>query len=358
MSLTRKYTNVIPETQCIGDSLNTININYENLDFSLQVVDNLLTSIPSLMNIRLSLRETQSITTTDVISNTLYIHPYNGNVVFLYNTTTERWELKTLSGVISKSLQGLAANTNYDIYLSYNTTTDSFEVSFDTWALSTPGSTPPTTNILNGVLVKVDDPGKRLIGCLRTTNAGQTEVSFGRTSAVGGSHPKLLLWNLYNQQPASFSILETGTLISGINRWQSTVDGDQANSDGPFEMFGNNPSAGITGANNRVSFITRQPVVAQLNSIHYTDNNICFYYGYSLDVQTPMVTDIFARTPGQPIYESCRNGDLSQAFNSTISPGYHFIQIVSMTYTGQLQRYLVWTGDRHSYGTVGTITAY
>lgn len=351
MSLIRQYTNEILETQCIGDSLNTINTNYQNLDFAVQGVDSLVKSIPSLMNIRMSLSLTDPITPGNgLASNTLYIHPYNGNNVSLYNTTKNVWEIRTFPSVISRSLQGLASNTNYDVYLSYNTTTNNFEVSFETWGTQIPGATPPNTAIaIDGVLVKNDNFGRRLIGCLRTTNAGQTEISFGRVSAVGGSHPKVLVWNLYNQQPTTFSILETGTVAS-INYWDSTVNGDNAGANGPFEMFG--------GPGNKVSFICRQPTVVQLNSIHYTGNNICFYFGYSLDVETPMVSDIFTRTPGQPIYESCRNGDLAQAFNSTIPAGYHYIQIVSMTYASQLQRYLVWTGDRHSYGTVGTIAAY
>jgi hypothetical protein len=348
--MSRKYTNTISETQCIGDSLNTINTNYENLDLGLQGIDSLLTSIPSLMNIRMSLSPTLPILAANsTVSNTLYIHPYNGNVVFLYNTVNNAWELKRLTSVISRPLQGLAANTNYDVYLSYNTTLNNFEVSFVAWANQLEGSTPPATSIQDGVLVKISDPGSRLIGCIRTTNAGQTEISFGRNSAVGGSHPKIFVWNLYNQQPTSFSILETGSVAS-INFWDSTANGDNAGANGPFEMFG--------GAGNKVSFICRQPIVTALNSIHYTGNNICFYFGYSLDKETPMAAEIFANTPGVPIYESCRNGDLAQSFYYTVPAGYHYIQLVSMTYAGQLQRYLVWTGDRHSYGTVGTLAAY
>jgi hypothetical protein len=352
--MSRKYTNVISETQCIGDSLDTININYENLDLGIQNIDSLLTSIPSLMNIRMSLSPALPITTADsTVSNTLYIHPYNGNVVFLYNTVKNIWELKRITNVISKSLQGLAANTNYDVYLSYNNITNSFEVNFVAWTTHLEGSTPPATGVQDGVLVKSDDFSNRLIGCLRTTSAGQTQVSFGRTPAVGGSHPKIFVWNLYNQQPTSFSILETGTIPStpgGINYWDSTINGDNAGANGPFEMFG--------GAGNKVSFICRQPIVTALNSIHYTQNNTCFYFGYSLDKETPTTAQLFANTPGVPIYESCRNGDLAQSFYYTVPAGYHYIQLVSMTYASQLQRYLVWTGDRHSYGTVGTLAAY
>jgi hypothetical protein len=311
----------------------------------------------------MSLRGDRAILTDNITtSSTLYIHPYNGDVVFLYNTTTNRWELRNIPDTpIARTLNGLASNTNYDVFLSYNTTANAFEVNFVPWNSQTPGAEPPTNTVslLDGVLVRTSNPSQRLIGCLRTTNAGQTEINFGRVAAVGGSSPKLLLWNLYNQQPATFSILETGT-VAGINYWDTTIgpgaeggDNGNASPEGPFEKFG-----GPNAFGNKVAFITRIPQVVNMHSIHYTGNNICYYFCYSLDLETPMITDILQKLPGQPIFESCRNGDLSQSFNSTINAGYHYIQIVSMTYQNQSQRYLVWTGDRHSYGTVGTIAAY
>lgn len=352
MSTLRQYTNEIPETQCIGDSLITINQNDANLDTAVQQINNKLTVIPSLMNIRLSLNPTLPVVTDNItISNTLYMHAYKGNAVFLYNTTRNIWEQRAIPNVFSKSLGNLAANTNYDIFLSYSTIIG-FDITFVSWG----GNTPPTNTVrlVDGVLVNASDYSQRLIGCLRTTNAGQVELNFGRTSAVGGSYPKIHLWNLYNQEPTSFSILETGT-VAGINYWDSTIGpgtagGDNANTNGPWEMFG--------GPGNKVGFIIREPAVVSLQSIHYTGNDICFYYGYSLNRETPTTEEMLTNTPGQPIYESCRNGDLSQAFNATIVPGYHYIQIVSMTYNNQAQRYLVWTGDRHSYGTVGVLAAY
>jgi hypothetical protein len=152
--MSRKYTNTISETQCIGDSLNTINTNYENLDLGLQGIDSLLTSIPSLMNIRMSLSPTLPILAANsTVSNTLYIHPYNGNVVFLYNTVNNAWELKRLTSVISRPLQGLAANTNYDVYLSYNTTLNKIrELGINTFTYYASGSLSSCDNNYNKVL--------------------------------------------------------------------------------------------------------------------------------------------------------------------------------------------------------------
>lgn len=357
---TCNYTAEIDENECIGDSLQTINANFSALEIPVcnlvsdvndleDVIDGLLGGVSNLMNIRMSLSNSTAITTTDIANaGTLYIHPYNGTAVALYNTTTSKWELKQFTSILSVSLASLAANTNYDIYLYYSS--GNFQVDFVAWSSQAAGATPPTTGTQNGVLVRTGQPNKRLIGCLRTTNAGQTEVSFGRTSAVSGSYPKIYVWNLYNQQPTSFSILETGTSISGINRWTSTTNGDNANNNGPFEPFG--------GVNNKIGFICRSPLVTTLNSILFIEYDFCTYYTYSLDLETPTVAELLAKTPGVPIFESCSSGALTQAYTNTIPAGYHYIQKVSMTYQNQFQRYLVWTGDRHSYGTIGTLAAF
>lgn len=354
---TCEYTNEISENECIGDSLQTINANFSALDIPLcetvSTVANLLAGIQNLMNIRMSLSNSTAITTTDIKNaSTLYVHPYNGTVVSLYNTTTNKWELKPFTSVLSISLASLLANTNYDVYLYYNS--GNFQVEFVAWDNQTEGATPPTTGSQNGVLVKTNEPNKRLIGCLRTTGAGQTEVSFGRTAVVGGSYPKLYIWNLYNQQSASFSILETGSVGSYggyINSWTSTAAGANAGNNGPFEKFG--------GAGNKIGFITRSPQVTTLNTVMFVIKSTCTYLNYSLDAETPTVTQLFNKTPGVPIFEICTGMlPLTQVYTNTIDAGYHYIQIVAMTYAGNTQQYLTWTGDRHSYGTIGTLAAY
>ena len=365
--MARLLTGYIDENDCMGDSLGdqtigggskgTINANSLVLDEAVQSlsgnVTELLGGIHNIMNIRMSLSNTTAITTTDIINATnLYIHPYNGAVVSLWNTTKNRWELKQFSSIITVSLASLAAITNYDIYLHFSS--GSFQVEFVPWSSQVAGSAPPTTGSQNGVLVKTGEPNKRLIGCLRTTNAGQTEVSFGRTAAVGGSHPKLFVWNLYNQHPVSFSILETGTVngySAGLNGWTSTAAGATAAANGPFERFG--------GANNKISFISRAPQAVNLNTTTFNKNAIAYYFTYSLNLETPTVAQFFSQTPGIPIYEGGQAGEaVVPAYTNTIVPGYHYIQLVSMTYAAQTQVYITWTGDRHSYGTIGTLATY
>tara|TARA_R110000868_G_scaffold55422_5_gene172229 strand:- start:1678 stop:2811 length:1134 start_codon:yes stop_codon:yes gene_type:complete len=371
--ITCEITQTIDRTECIGNSLSKINGNFSAIDNGLcqltnevsglsNTVGGILPSLPSLMSLRMSLSPSASLTTGDIKdASTIYIHPYNGNSVSLYNTTTNKWEILFLTSIKNKSLIGLLANTNYDVFI-YHDGVD-FQFEFQEWN----SNLPPTLFILDGAIVKSSgERNKRLIGCLRTTNTGQTEVSFGRTAAVGGSHPKVFLWNLFNQLPLSFSILESGngwtspTVTSGTNAirsWTSTAAGATAGNNGPFEMFG--------GANNKISFICRDPEVITLNSVMYIQNTtaVCTYFSYSLDLETPTVAQLFEKTPGVPIFRTCiADTAITQSYNNTIQPGYHYMQLVSMTYSGTVSQYLVWTGSqgglRHSYATIGILSNF
>ena len=358
--MARVHTTAFNETDCIGDCYEPINNSLDNLDTAVQNISGnvteLLGGIHNIMNIRMSLSNTTAITTTDIKNATnLYIHPYNGAVVSLWNTTINRWELKQFSSIVTVSLASLAADTNYDIYLHFSS--GSFQVEFVAWSSQLAGATPPATGSQNGILVKSGEPNKRLIGCLRTTGSGQTEVSFGRVAAVGGSHPKLFVCNLYNQQPASFSILETGAVNGysvGLNGWTSTTAGANAGTTQQFEKFG-----GAGAINNKISFISRNPQAVNLNTTTYVKNAIAFYFTYSLNLETPTVAQFFSQTPGIPIFEATSGGiAVVPAYTNTIVPGYHYLQLVSMTYAAQTQVYITWTGDRHSYGTIGTLATY
>ena len=350
-------TSVIQDTECIGASLVKINNNFTNLDeiaCSLQATLNSLLAgtVSSVANIRLSLSNQTPYPSTSITSNVVYLHALNGNTVSLWDNNSNKWVVRTFPNIVSFPLTNLTPNTNYDIFLWWDG--NGLRSEFVAWPDSNPGAALPAIGKQDGVLVKSGDSSKRLIGCLRTTTANTTEVTLGRTAAIGGSHPKIFLWNLYNQTPISFSILDSGQGIfpgGTLRYWQSTTAGDNAGADGPFEKFGGS-------GNNKVSYISRDTETISLNTITYIYDNICFYYGFSLDVETPMVSDLQQKTPGTPIWESCVPGPLTMTYINTVQAGYHYMQIVSMTYANQLQRVLAWTGDRHSYGTFGTLAAY
>jgi len=348
----------ISRTECIGNSLVTINRNFSNLDIAICNASNLADErynliesavFSQVMNVRLSLSPTNPVTTTDTTSNTIYLHPYKGTTVSLWNVVSSKWETKTFNSTISEQLTGCAANANYDVYLYHDGT--KFGLEMVAWTSDVVGTLPPLTDIKNGVPVKVAQPNKRLIGCLRTTDACMTELSFGKTPVSGGSHPKLFLWNLYNRVPVSFSILDSGGGAGVLGEWATTVNGDTAGSNGPFERFG-------SSSNNKISFISRDDLTLNLNTSHYVDSARYFYFIHSLDLETPTVAQYLTKTPGVPIFQTFGNQTMSHSYHTVVPSGYHFIQLATMTNENQPVKFSVWTNDKRSGGTAGYIAEF
>lgn len=121
---------------------------------------------------RLTLTSGTPITTSDVTAaTTLYLTPYNGNVIALYNGST--WDARTFSE-LSLSLAGFAANTNFDIYANWSGS--AVVLSAVAWSSATLRSVAIATQ--DGVDVKTGALTFRLIGTIRTTaTIGQTEDS-------------------------------------------------------------------------------------------------------------------------------------------------------------------------------------
>jgi len=343
------------EQTTYADTLSTLEVNVAALSAELKIVSN--AALPSIMNVRMSLSPTTPTPTTSLTGSnagTLYVHPFKGDTVTLYDTALSAWKAYTYNTVIGTPLVNICsiADTCYDIYLGIKG--GAFEITSRPWSNQNVGPnnfiSTAETNYIDGVALHPTDRSKRLIGSIRTTIAGQSEYSFGTTAAVGisGTHPKLFVWNMYNREPVSFSILDNRGIDQG---WTTTTLGQNGTNDGPFERFGGT-------SNNKVSFIAREPVIINLNSIHYVSpvvGSYSYYFGYSLNLETPTVSQMLINSPGVPIYEAFAGSAMSQNANFRILPGYSFIQLVSMTYAGQNVRYWTWGGNRHSYGTTGVI---
>jgi hypothetical protein len=152
----------------------------------------------SVMELRLTLQDSTPIMTSDVTAaTTLYLTPYIGNNIGLFNGV-DAWS--TLStDQVSLSLSSLSANTNYDIFAYNNSGSVSLEPLV--WANSNPATSARATSLVyqDGILVKSGGTTRRYIGTIRTTGtAGQSEFSFGGLS-VGGTEAKLFVWNYYNR---------------------------------------------------------------------------------------------------------------------------------------------------------------
>jgi len=127
--------------------------------------------------------------TDQTAATTLYYAPFNGgNAISLYNAAAGRWDLYSFTER-SLSLTGLAADTNFDIFLYDDTGTLTLEAV--AWSDSTAGGSARASAISrrNGVWVKTSDD-RRYLGTIRTTGTtGQCEDSLLRR----------FVWNVQNQ---------------------------------------------------------------------------------------------------------------------------------------------------------------
>lgn len=116
---------------------------------------------------RLTLASGDPLPSVDQIGSTLYLTPYNGNVVTLWNGA--KW-IVTDFEEISFNANAFLANKNYDIWAYWTGTEVALES--DVW---TDGTTRATNiTLFNGVYVKSGDSTRRYIGTVRTTAvAGQ-----------------------------------------------------------------------------------------------------------------------------------------------------------------------------------------
>jgi hypothetical protein len=126
---------------------------------------------------RLTLETGVPVSTTDqTAKTTLYYTPYTGDYVALYDTGLTRWDLYQFTER-SLSLSGLAANTNYDLFLWNNSGTLTLEAV--AWSNSGAGTSTRASSIsqLEGIWVKNSDK-RRYLGTIRTTaTTGQCEDS-------------------------------------------------------------------------------------------------------------------------------------------------------------------------------------
>ena len=163
-------------------------------------------ALKSIVNLRLSLSATSSVPNTDQLNSAnIFIHPYGGNEISLYDSASTSWQVVIFSGVLTRSLAPASSPlTNYDVY-AYNAGSvevPDLKLSYLAW----PGPlTPPARGNQDGILVRSGLPDQRLVGVVRTTIAGRSTYDLG--GLIDGSdsinYPKLYLSNLYNVYDAS-----------------------------------------------------------------------------------------------------------------------------------------------------------
>jgi hypothetical protein len=151
---------------------------------------------------RLTLTSGTAVTSGDVTAaTTIYFTPYQGARAWLY--TGSAWAEHVFTER-SLSLAGLAADTNFDVFLYNNAGTLTLETT--AWTNAT---TRATALVLqDGLLVRTGATTRLYLGTIRTTGTiGQTEDSLA----------KRFVWNNFNRVPRELRVLEA------TNSWTYTT---------------------------------------------------------------------------------------------------------------------------------------
>lgn len=120
--------------------------------------------------------------TATATASTLYLTPFNGNKLALYNGT--RWKLHTLTE-ISLALSGLTSGKNYDVWVYDNSGTLTLETTV--WTNDTTRAT--SLALQDGVPCKSGTLTRRYVGTFRATSTTQTT----------DDPKKRFIWNYYNR---------------------------------------------------------------------------------------------------------------------------------------------------------------
>lgn len=158
---------------------------------------------PQLFQARLTLLSATPVTTADQTSKTtLYLTPYNGNKLGLYDGSA-RWKIHTLTE-INVAVPN-TASTMYDCFVWDNAGTLTLDAV--AWTNDTTRATALATQ--DGVLVKTGATARRYCGSFRTTTvSGNTEDSFS----------KRFLWNYSNRVPRAMLVTDA------TDTWNYTTD--------------------------------------------------------------------------------------------------------------------------------------
>jgi hypothetical protein len=194
IKLNNNFSNLYYAYNAIKNDIQETTTRYNSVNYNVYKeairINNIL--IPQIHNIRLSLDVDNPTTTQDVVSNTVTLHPYNGNSISLfssiYKTWVERVVTKKTFDLVYNDNTPLEADTNFDVFLFWDDKLNNFNINFIKWVNDTTNTTK-----VQGVRVLSDDKTRRFIGCLRTTNKGTTETTFNNST------PKVYLWNYKNR---------------------------------------------------------------------------------------------------------------------------------------------------------------
>lgn len=248
---------------------------------------------------RLTLEAGVPVSTTDQTAKTiLYYTPYKGDYVALYDNVNTRWDLYQFTER-SLSLSGLAADTNYDVFIYDNSGILTLEAV--AWSNSGAGTSTRASAIsqLEGVWVKNSD-NRRLLGTIRTTSTtGECEDSTFRR----------FVWNSQNRT------------LRNLFKAESTVSWVYTTN--VFRPYNNSTA-------NRISLVAGLPSVAAVRL------SVGIYMSGGVYSQTASIAiGLNSTTPvqvGQSFGDfnnqgtSIINIQLEASIQDQLTAGYHFFQ--------------------------------
>ena len=297
-------------------------------------------AIKSVVNLRVSLSGFSSAPSANQLDATsVYLHPYNGNEVALYSTASLRWQVVRFNGVQTFSLASASsANTNYDIYLynSGTTLSPTLAVEYVAWTNDT---TPPTRGSQDGVIVRNNNPARRLIGVVRTTSAGTSTIDLGGiiVGANSANFPKIYLANLYNLYDARAAYFFGDSWTTGTAGWSSP----------PSSVYATAPRISFVQASNTL-------VTAFLDIYsNYTGEN--FPTAYSICYVAPGI-DTASGPPSDAFYGETvgMNDTVGSQWSRALSQGKHEIfYLYQLLYAGGITTNAV--NEHPAHGSIVTV---
>jgi hypothetical protein len=165
-------------------------------------------SLTSMNGLRLTSTSGSPIPSDAATVGTIYLTPFSGNAISLYNTAgAGNWDCFNTAEV-SLALSGLAASTNYDVFAYLNGSAVALELSA-AWTNDTTRADAIT--MVSGVWLKSSNNTRRLVGTIRTISASAT------TDTVS----QRFLWNINNQVERKLLVTSSASWSYGTAAWRA-----------------------------------------------------------------------------------------------------------------------------------------
>ncbi len=247
-------------------------------------------SDPGIADFRLTLTSGTPVMTADTTGTTLYMTPYRGNRLALWNTTESIWEVFAFAEQ-SIALSGLTAGKTYDVFGYLNAGVFTFDLV--AWLTDTTRTTAIVYQ--DGVPVKSGALERRLIGSFRALSATQIEWKLGGTAA-GGVAASLGLWhaNPKVREPVRGTVRDsTDSWTYAVTAWRSAnnstamrvslLDGDGSlSARATFTALGSPASAHYASCGvglDSVTTLSAQSTACHVGSNGVQDTGVATYSG-------------------------------------------------------------------------------